>query len=56
MERFVRLITAGGIALVVGLWLVTLLEAGSFPWLLGAVLVPLGLGGLAGGIWLEIDW
>lgn len=56
MERFVRLIAGGGIALVAGLWIVTLLETGSIPWALGTVLILLGVGGLASGIWLEVDW
>lgn len=56
MEWFVRLITSGGIALVVGLWIMTLLEAWSLPWLLGTTLVLLGIAGLGGGIWLQIDY
>lgn len=56
MERFVRLITGGGIALVAGLWIVTSQETWSISWLLGAALVLLGIGGLSGGIWIEIDY
>lgn len=57
MERFVQLITGGGIALVAGLWIVTYLDAWSTPWLFGAILVALGGGGgLARGIWIEIDY
>ena len=55
MERFVRFIVGGGVALVAGLWIVTLLEARSV-WLLGGVLVLFGVAGLAGGIWMEVDY
>lgn len=54
-ERFVRLIVGGGIALVAGLWAVTLSAPGSVGWLLGAALVLLGAGGLTVGIWSEVD-
>ena len=56
MERFVRAIVAGGLALIAGLWLVTVVESWSLPWLLGAVLVLLGIGGIAVGIGDEIDY
>lgn len=56
MERFVRLIVGGGIALVAGLWIATLAGTGSGPWLLGVALVVVGVGALAGGIWWEIDY
>lgn len=56
VERFVQLIVGGGLALVAGLWLTTISSIWSFPWLLGAVLVLLGMGGLAGGIGNEIDY
>lgn len=55
MERFVRMILGGGIALVAGLWIATLSGTWSVPWLLGAALVLLGLGGLGGGIRSELD-
>lgn len=55
-ERFVRLIVDGGIALVAGLWIVTLARMWSLPWVVGAVLVLLGIGGLVGSIWNEIDY
>lgn len=51
MERFVQAITGGGLSLIVGLWLVRLFEVGAFLYLLGSVLILLGIGGLAGGIW-----
>jgi len=50
MERFVALIVAGGLAVVAGLWVVTLLETWSSPWLLGITLVVLGAAGLGTGI------
>lgn len=56
MERFVRAITGGGIALVAGLWVLTLFDARSPPWLLGVGLVLLGLVGLAAGIWTEVEY
>lgn len=55
MERFVQWITGGGLALVAGLWLVTLPQAGWVPWGLGLVLVVSGLGSLAYGLWVRID-
>lgn len=56
MERFVQLLVAGGVASVVGLWAVALLDAGSVPWLVGLGLVVVGGVGLAGGIWREVDY
>lgn len=50
MERFVSVVTGGGIALVVGLWFVRVFAFGSLPWVLGLGLILLGAGGLAGGI------
>ncbi|WP_049927068.1 hypothetical protein [Halopiger goleimassiliensis] len=55
-ERFVQLIVAGGLALVAGLWLVTLSAAPSTPWLVGVGLVLVGTTGLAGGIWTELEY
>lgn len=55
-ERFVRLIVGGGIALVGGLWIVTFARLWSSAWIVGAALVLLGIGGLVGGIWSEIDY
>ena len=54
-ERFVRLIVGGGVALVAGLWAVTLSGPWSVGWLLGVALALLGLGSLAAGIRSEID-
>lgn len=42
MERFVQLVAGGGIALVVGLWIVSVFETRSGPWILGGILVALG--------------
>ncbi|WP_267643342.1 hypothetical protein [Haloarchaeobius amylolyticus] len=55
VERFVQLIVLGGIALVAGLWVSTLSATWSVPWLVGSALVLLGLGGLALGIWSEVE-
>ena len=55
MERFVVAIVLGGVALVAGLWLVTLSGTFSTAWLAGAVLVCLGLLGLGAGIWSEVE-
>ena len=56
MERFVQYIVAGGLALVAGLWVAHLFEWGSNAWILGAVLVALGTGGLGVGIASEIEY
>jgi len=55
MERFVRLIVAGGLSLLAGLWAATLTTTGSRIWYGGLVLVLVGLAGLAAGIQLAID-
>ena len=55
MERFVKLIVAGGLALGAGLWLSTL-ETGSIPWLAGIALAVVGIAGLARGIESEIRY
>lgn len=55
VERFVRLIVAGGIALVAGLWLVTIAGDWSLPWLLGVAVILAGTGALAAGIRSEIE-
>lgn len=55
MERFVRLIVGGGLALVAGLWLVTVLEEGTPAWLGGVGLVVVGVAALAVGIWSEVE-
>ena len=49
-------IVAGGVALVAGLWIATYLPAWSPLWVVGAALVLVGVAGLAGGIWIELDY
>ena len=56
MERFVRVIVAGGVALVAGLWVVRLFEWGSTKSLAGAALVVLGACALGVGIASEIEF
>ena len=56
MERFVRLIVAGGVALVAGLWAVRLFEWGTTPSLAGVALVLLGASALGVGIASEIEY
>lgn len=55
MERFVQAIVAGGLALVAGLWIVTLSETGTLPWTGGGFLVLAGLAGLGYGIATELE-
>lgn len=55
MERFVRLVGVGGVALVGGLWAVELAGAGSALGLLGVLLAALGGAVLLAGIRTEID-
>ncbi|ELY61472.1 hypothetical protein C491_01402 [Natronococcus amylolyticus DSM 10524] len=55
MERFVGLIVAGGLALIAGLWLLALLEAGAVGWVLGLALTILGTGALGVGIASELE-
>lgn len=55
MERFVRLLLGGGFALVAGLWTLRLTGGWRAPWLVGAALVALGIGGLAVGIGSELE-
>ena len=55
MERFAQLVTAGGLALVAGLWLTALTAPVSLPWLAGTALALAGAVGLGAGIWTELD-
>lgn len=55
MERFVELVVAGGLALVVGLWTVRLAGSRSAVWLGGVALVLLGLVALGVGIGRELS-
>lgn len=56
VERFARLVVGGGLALVAGLWITALAGQWSPPWVVGAGLVLVGIGGLLGGIWTEIEY
>jgi len=58
MERFVKLVVAGGLALMAGLWMVRLRPSLSPGWLGGAALALLGLVALGVGIGRELspDW
>jgi len=55
MERFVRLLVAGGLALIAGLWLVALFAVGSRPWLLGAAAAAVGSVALLAGTAIELE-
>jgi hypothetical protein len=55
IERFVRVVVGGGVALVAGVWVVALPSPRSSPRLLGAALVLVGVGGLAAGIRNGLD-
>ncbi|MEM4782470.1 MAG: hypothetical protein QXG03_13045 [Halalkalicoccus sp.] len=50
VERFVKLIVAGGLALLAGLWVLALAEPRSTGWLVGAALAVLGAVSLFAGI------
>ncbi|MBV0924468.1 hypothetical protein KTS45_09680 [Halomicroarcula limicola] len=54
MERFVRLVVAGGLALVAGLWIATLAVPQTPGWVAGVALAVAGVAGLAAGIGREI--
>lgn len=57
MERFVKAVTGGGLALIAGLWITTLSTRATLPlWLFGVVLVLVGIGGLAVGIYDELEY
>lgn len=55
-EPWVRLIVAGGLALVAGLWLVRLSTTWEPVRPVGLALVVLGVLGLGGGIWIEVEY
>lgn len=55
MERFVQAIVVGGLALVAGLWVGTLVEPGTLAWAGGGLLALAGVAGLAYGIATELD-
>lgn len=54
VERFVRLIVAGGASLVAGLWITALAEGWTGSWLVGVALVLAGTLGLAAGTTSEL--
>lgn len=56
VEPFVRRIVAGGLAVIAGLWTVTLLEPGSAAWLVGPVLLFGGVASLVAGIARPLVW
>jgi len=55
MERFVRFVVAGGLALVAGLWTLHLSVLWSPSWLVGVALAVAGLAALAVGIGRELE-
>jgi len=55
MERFARLIVAGGLALVAGLWIALLAEAWTATWLLGVAVAALGAGANVTGFVSELE-
>jgi len=55
IERFFRLVVAGGVALVAGLWIVRLFEWGTAPSLAGALVALLGASALVVGIASEVE-
>ena len=56
VEGFVVRIVAGGLALVAGVWLLTLATLWSVPWLFGTGLAVSGALALWSGIWSEIEY
>lgn len=56
VERFVRFLVAGGLALVAGLWLTALYPPATPLWLLGVALALGGVAALAVGIESQVDW
>lgn len=55
MERFARLIVAGGVALVAGLWIAALADAWTAGWLLGVGVAALGAGANVAGFVSELE-
>lgn len=56
VERFVRFLVVGGLALVAGLWLTALYPFPGPLWLLGVALALGGVAALAVGIESQVDW
>ncbi|GGL51168.1 hypothetical protein [Halocalculus aciditolerans] len=55
IERFARLVVAGGLLLLVGLWTTELTASLRPLWLVGVALSLLGVAALAAGIYEELD-
>ncbi|MFC6767781.1 hypothetical protein [Natrinema soli] len=55
MERFVRLIVAGGVVLVGACWLVAVVDAWSVAWIGGIILALLGTAAVFAGIASELE-
>lgn len=56
MERFVALITGGGLAIVAGFWVTTVAAPEQPLWSVGAALGLVGLGVLAAGIHSQLEY
>lgn len=56
VEWFVRLIVAGGITLVAGLWIAALSTRWSPVWIGGGLLAVIGLAALGRGLWSEVSY
>ena len=55
MERFARLVVAGGVGLVAGLWMTALSPLWGPLWLGGVGLALVATVALGAGIWIELD-
>lgn len=56
VERFVRLLVIGGLALITGLWFVELFVSWSILWGLGVGLSLIAVAILGGAIWSQITY
>lgn len=55
MERFVQFVVAGGLTMVVGLWMTELTATWSIPWLIGVVVALVGMVVSLAGIYRELS-
>jgi hypothetical protein len=55
MERFVQYVVAGGVAMVVGLWVAVLAARFSAPWAVGVALALAGATAQAWGIRSRVE-